>query len=109
MAEMKEVAESHQVKERFGKEVIVDGLSIALFRHKDKVYALKNSCPHQGAPIHQGYIRDSHVVCPYHGWSFRVQNGAFVNNDLLKIATYPVEERDGKIFLAADERKFRKK
>jgi nitrite reductase/ring-hydroxylating ferredoxin subunit len=96
------IARSSDVKERFGTGKELNGISVALFRHKGRVYALHNSCPHQGAPIHPGFVRDDCVVCPHHGWTFRLEDGAFIHNDMLRIRTYPVKEEDGNIFINPD-------
>jgi nitrite reductase/ring-hydroxylating ferredoxin subunit len=99
MRMMLKVAKSKEVKERVGTGKQVNGLNIALFRHDGRVFALQNSCPHQGAPIHLGFVRDGCVVCPHHGWSFRLDTGEFTHNNLVKIKTYPAREEDGYIFI----------
>ena len=96
-------ASSGQVKERFGYGVRLNNISIALFRHQGKVYALKNKCSHQGAPIHEGYVRDGYAVCPHHQWQFRLNNGAFINNELIKLKTYPVREENGIVHVCLDD------
>lgn len=93
------VARSEQVKERFGFALKTGRLKIALFRHQGRVYALRDSCPHQAAPISGGYIHENHVVCPHHGWKFAVEDGAFINNERVKIRTFPVKEEGGYIWV----------
>lgn len=92
-------AKSAEVKERFGKAVVVKANKIALFRHQGTVYALRDFCLHQGAPISDGFARDGIAICPHHGWSFSLDTGAFINNDKLKLKTYPVKEIDGYIYI----------
>ncbi|MGD9899607.1 MAG: Rieske (2Fe-2S) protein [Calditrichaceae bacterium] len=92
-------ARSNEVKERFGKAIVINAKKIALFRHHGTVYALRNFCLHQGAPISDGFAKDGHAVCPHHGWSFSLDTGAFINNDKLKLKTYPVKELDGYIYI----------
>jgi len=50
------------------------------------VHALDNVCPHRGAPLGQGWVRDvttadgsAHtcLVCPYHGWAFDTEGATF--------------------------------
>lgn len=94
-----EVVASSQVKEGRGKAVFVDGKKIALFRSNGKVYALRDSCPHQGAPLSDGYVEEGCAVCVYHEWKFHLKDGAFDHNELVKIPTFAVKEEDGKIFL----------
>ena len=93
-------AESEDVKEGRGFRVSIDGQDIALFRHKGKIYAYKNSCPHQGAPLHQSHVIEGNIVCIYHGWQFEVENGNFFNNDLIKLKSYPVKENNDGIFIS---------
>ncbi|HID40422.1 MAG TPA: Rieske (2Fe-2S) protein [Calditrichaeota bacterium] len=97
-------AHSRQVRERFGCGVRLHGKSIALFRHQGKVYALKNRCTHQGAPIHEGYVKDGYAVCPHHNWQFRLDDGAFINNELIKLQTFPVCEEGGVIYVLLGDR-----
>lgn len=93
------IARSNEVKERTGTGKQVNGLDIALFRHEGQIFALQNRCPHQGAPIHPGFVRDGCVVCPHHGWSFQLKNGEFTHNSLVKIKTFPAREENGFVFI----------
>ena len=34
------------------------------------VFALRDNCPHRGAPLSAGRIRGDEVECCYHGWTF---------------------------------------
>ena len=97
-----EAASSTQVKEGRGRAVQVNGKKIALFRHEGKVFALRDSCPHQGAPLSDGYVEDGCAVCVHHEWKFRLEDGAFDHNELIKLPVFPVEERDGKIYVKSE-------
>lgn len=73
------------------KIVQVGGRSIGVFNANGTYYALRNSCPHQGAPLCLGrvtgttlssqpgqyrYGREGEVLaCPWHGWEFDVTTG----------------------------------
>lgn len=78
------------------KVVTVEGRSVGVFNVKGSYYALKNACPHQGAPLFIGrvtgitlpsepgqywYGRDGEILrCPWHGWEFDITNGkSFIN------------------------------
>ena len=37
-----------------------------------KVFALHDSCPHRGVPLHYGRVVDGTIECPYHGWRFNL-------------------------------------
>jgi nitrite reductase/ring-hydroxylating ferredoxin subunit len=40
-----------------------------------ELFALEDSCPHQGGPLSEGELLDRHIVCPWHGWSVEVGSG----------------------------------
>ncbi len=50
--------------------VVFRGQPVVLFRAGETVKALLDRCPHRGAPLSEGVIREDCVVCPYHGWTF---------------------------------------
>jgi len=89
------------------KIVKLEGRSIGIFNIDGDFFALRNSCPHQGAPLCLGpvrgmmtsekpqqynYERDGEIlVCPWHRWEFDIQTGRSIfNPHKLKVKTYPV-------------------
>lgn len=99
MSDYIKVARSSQVKERFGYAVKIGNKNIALFRHQGQIYALEDRCPHQAAPISEGYVENGYVVCPHHGWKFKLDDGSFIGNELVLISTFPVKEQQGAIYI----------
>lgn len=64
------------LKEKIGKRFFIDDVEIALFKVNGEVYALNNICPHQKTHLmHEGFIEDSQVICPVHGWKFNLLDG----------------------------------
>jgi nitrite reductase (NADH) small subunit len=71
--------------------VEIDGRSIGVFNVGGSLYAIRNLCPHKGAPLCQGTIggtmlpSDPHTYvyglddrllrCPWHGWEFDLETG----------------------------------
>ncbi len=89
------------------KIVEVDGQSIGVFNVAGTFYALKNRCPHQGAPLCLGSLkgtalpsapgeyvwgREGEILrCPWHGWEFDVTNGRSIcNPHRLRVRAYDV-------------------
>jgi nitrite reductase (NADH) small subunit/3-phenylpropionate/trans-cinnamate dioxygenase ferredoxin subunit len=72
---------------------------IGLFRTADGVFAIDNVCPHRGAPLHEGFVNDGMVTCPWHQWQFQLNDGGCRNIPKVKVASYPVEVRDGVIWI----------
>jgi len=88
-----------------GRCVIVDEKQIAVFRLRDgRVFALENICPHRGGPLSEGMVGIDQasqleaVVCPFHSYKFALRDGRGLDTEL-HVRSYPVEVRDGRIFL----------
>jgi 3-phenylpropionate/trans-cinnamate dioxygenase ferredoxin subunit len=89
------------------KIVEVQGRSIGVFNVHGTYYALRNSCPHQAAPLCLGalkgmtmpgkpgeyvWAREGEILrCPWHGWEFDVTSGRSVcNPHKTRVKTYEV-------------------
>ena len=79
--------------------VPVADAKVGLFRTSDGLFAIDNFCPHRGAPMHEGFVTDGYVTCPWHQWQFRLEDGVCLNIPKAAIATFPVEVRDGAIWI----------
>jgi NAD(P)H-dependent nitrite reductase small subunit len=77
---------------------------IGLFRTPEGVFALDNYCPHRGAPMHEGFVTDGYVTCPWHQWQFRLNDGTCLNIPGAKAASFPVEVRDGFIWVEMEDK-----
>jgi len=99
-----------------GERTIIDagGRSIGVFNVDGELYALRNACPHQLAPLCKGrlsgttlpsrpnefnYGMEGRVLrCPWHGWEFDITTGQSVfNPHKCRVKTYQVavETPDG--------------
>jgi NAD(P)H-dependent nitrite reductase small subunit len=78
---------------------IEGGREIALFRLGKDIYALDNACPHAGAPLGDGEIKGSTVICPLHAWEFDIRDGSCINMPGMDADSLPIEVREGKIYL----------
>jgi len=70
--------------------VVPDGERIALVRHAGKVSAVHGVCAHQGGPLYEGKVLDGCLTCPWHGWTYRPQDGQAPPPFTEKIPTYRV-------------------
>ena len=73
------------------KIATVGGRAIGVFNIREQFYALRNRCPHQGAPLclervkgttlsskpyEYVYGRNQEIIqCPWHGWEFEIATG----------------------------------
>ncbi len=58
-----------------GRAVKAEGLDIALFRWDDRVYAIEDLCPHLGFPLSEGLMQNGEIICSWHGWHVRLDDG----------------------------------
>lgn len=80
-----------EVEEKRGKTISAPGAErIALFRHDGRISAVSNVCAHQGGPLGEGRIVNGCITCPWHGWTYRAEDGCSPPPFTERIATYRV-------------------
>jgi 3-phenylpropionate/trans-cinnamate dioxygenase ferredoxin subunit len=94
--------------------VSLNGISVGVFNVGGTLHAIRNSCPHRGAPLCEGTIGGTmmpsdpqHYVygmegrllrCPWHGWEIDIASGKPTFNDAdRRVRTYAVEVVDGQV------------
>lgn len=98
-----EVGRLDSIERRSARVVKTRDGDIAIFRtSSDEVYALKDSCPHQGGPLSQGIISGTGVTCPLHSWCIELKTGEARDPDEGETPTYPVRVEDGVIHLSLE-------
>lgn len=87
--------------------ITASGRSIGVLNVGGTLHALRNSCPHQNAPLCLGnvqgttldagpyqmvYGRENEIIkCPWHGWEFEIATGRSVfNPHRVRVRTYTV-------------------
>jgi 3-phenylpropionate/trans-cinnamate dioxygenase ferredoxin subunit len=86
----------------------VGGREIGVFHTRAGLFALRNSCPHQAAPLCLGTVTGTTLPskpgeylwgmegrvlrCPWHGWEFDLETGVGLYDPYRheRVATYPV-------------------
>ncbi|MDX1919960.1 MAG: Rieske 2Fe-2S domain-containing protein [Candidatus Caenarcaniphilales bacterium] len=101
MENYQKVANLSEFTSEEGLPIKVNNLCLALFKLKDgEVYAIENSCPHVGAPLHNGLIEDKKVTCLWHGWCFDLASGDSTNCPGVKIKSFPVKVVKDEVWVA---------
>lgn len=96
------------------------GIEIGVYRRQHRFYAYRNLCLHQGGPVCEGKLMpkvrellddglryvgqefdedDMHIVCPWHGYEFRLETGECAAMPSLRLKGYDVVERDGGVYV----------
>jgi len=58
-----------------GLAVEVGRRHVAVFRVGEELFAVDDSCPHQGGSLGLGVVLDGEVTCPWHGLHFCLSTG----------------------------------
>jgi len=83
-------------------KVTVKGVNVVLVRQGDKIYAMNETCSHAHGPLSQGHLEDGSLVCPWHGSTYRLEDGRVVHGPSSFSQThYEVQLRDGQIEVRA--------
>lgn len=93
------VASLAEIPDDRGHEVVLDGRLIGLFRHDGRIVAIDGLCPHAGGPMATGYTRDGIVMCPWHGWQFRLDTGCHATAPQIRVDTFEVTVEGDDVYL----------
>lgn len=98
--------------------VEIGGRSVGVFNVDGRLFALRNICPHHGAPLCVGALEgrmlpsrpheyeygeeNSVVRCPWHGYEFRLEDGRSVTDPTgLRVKAYEVVEEEDRLVVYA--------
>jgi nitrite reductase (NADH) small subunit len=81
------------------KIVHVEGISIGVFHHEGKWFALRNSCIHRGGPAATGTLQGDILTCPWHGFQYDVTTGRCLADPSACLDMYEVDVHDGELYL----------
>ena len=94
--------------------VAADGRALVVVRRANALYALRDVCPHQGAPLSAGHVegtalpclpgeeivfgREGEVlICPWHGWEYDLRTGrSLVDPEKARVRAYPARVENGR-------------
>lgn len=113
------VAKADEFKPGARKILKVGGREIGVFHTTAGLFALRNSCPHQAAPLCLGPVTGTTLPsmpgeyvwgmegkvlrCPWHGWEFDLETGVGLYDPYRheRVATYEVRVEDENVVLYA--------
>ncbi|VVE25245.1 nitrite reductase small subunit NirD [Pandoraea soli] len=77
---------------------------IALFRSEsDKVFALRDKCPHKGGALSQGIVHGEKVTCPLHAWNIDLTTGEACAPDVGCAERFAVRIDAGEVYVSLDQ------
>ena len=96
----------------------VGGRELGVLRDEDGgLHAIRNRCPHHGAPLCRGRIREREggvpgryeragrrvLRCPWHGWEFDLETGRCLDDGRLRARVYRVQVVGGRVRVAVPD------
>ncbi len=89
-------------------------IGVILDRATGDLHAVRNRCPHHGAPLCLGRVRNRlegepgeytpqeqrMLHCPWHGWQFDLKSGSCPDNPKLRVAVYDARIDSGRVLVA---------
>lgn len=82
-----------------GRTVELEDRSIAVFDERGTLYALQDACPHMGASLADGRIKNGQVECSWHHWRFALDDGRCTIRDWKGARAYPIEVRGDDVWV----------
>lgn len=93
------VAESEELQPGQCQVIVVGGKELALFNVAGTFYCLDNECPHAGGPLGEGYLDQTAVICPWHGWCFNVTTGEGMFGLGINIPSHACKIEEGAVWV----------
>lgn len=109
--------------ERQRKIVTVGDEDVVVLRLGDRFHAFRNICPHSGGPVGEGMLINKveavlsedgervlgetfspdcvHLVCPWHGWEFDVETGAFAGDPRFQLQRFDTHVEGDEVYVLA--------
>lgn len=78
----------------------VAGEHIAIFNTREgRVFAVQARCPHKDAPLADGLVGGTTIICPLHSWKFDLSSGVVLMGDC-GLKTFPARlDDDGRVLV----------
>jgi nitrite reductase/ring-hydroxylating ferredoxin subunit len=100
MADFVEVARLDEVPPGTGTRFAVADKDVAVFNVDGTIYAMEDTCLHQGSSLGAGKLDGKVVTCRAHGWRYDVTTGSTLSSPGYGVASYLAKVVDGKILVA---------
>lgn len=113
---MRPAARIDELAEGVPKVVRVEGRDLVLVRWRERVFALRNVCPHESQSFTGGVARGRYcgtgvpgelrvddsrpvLVCPWHTWEYELESGSSTTDSRFRVRSYPVSVVAGEVFV----------
>ena len=85
------------------KEVSLNGVELVLTNVKGKLYCFENRCPHEEVRLSLGCIKNEKIKCALHGYSFNLETGWCLEEDLEHLKIYQVKQEKACVYIKIED------
>ncbi|MEZ4775530.1 MAG: ferric reductase-like transmembrane domain-containing protein [Bacteroidia bacterium] len=93
------VCDLAEIPDKRAKMILAGGENIAIFRYGNHLSAISNICKHQNGPLGEGKIVNGCIVCPWHGYEYKPEDGTSPPPFKEKVATYDLLMRGTVVYV----------
>ena len=93
------IGETGDVPPGAGRAFAIEGYSIAVFNVDWKLYAIDDSCPHQGSSLAMGRLEGCTVTCRSHGMKVNVTGDEQQSGSGMIVRSFPLESRPDGLYI----------
>ncbi len=100
MSDWIEITQLDQIPVLGSRVVKTDSMDIAIFRTSDdRIFAVRDACPHKQGPLSQGIVHGTSVTCPLHNWKIDLASGEALGADEGCTNVYDTKVENNMIYL----------
>lgn len=96
------VGRTDQIRPGHAHAYRVGAYDVAVFNVDGQLYAIENTCPHQGAPLTDGWMDGPIVTCSWHAWCFDVRTGMMTLGEFAMIPRFGVRVEGADLLLTTE-------
>ena len=78
------------------------GISVMLIKKAERVFVLRNRCPHLSCTLAGGRLDDYTLHCPCHDWRYDIRTGKCLDAAEIVIPAFESRTQDGKVYVRSE-------
>ena len=100
MSDWIEITQLDEIPVLGSRVVKTASMDIAIFRTSDdRIFAVKDACPHKQGPLSQGIVHGTSVTCPLHNWKIDLASGEALGADEGCTNVYDTKVENNMVYL----------
>ncbi len=100
MSDWIEITQLDEIPVLGSRVVKTKSMDIAIFRTSDdRIFAVKDACPHKQGPLSQGIVHGTSVTCPLHNWKIDLASGEALGADAGCTNVYETRVENNMVYL----------